>query len=192
MFCNSISSSLVYSRFAVGILNTGAIYSVARTQPGDPGAVKSSTGILLNSTLYHVAVNVDFVNRFFYFYINGAYDSTAAGDWTAGNTENVDSLGAAIGSRSDKTICFFDGNLDDVRIYNRMLSANELQIIFGCKGSDAIYYGLRARYNMEEKQKGFTTVGGELLRDYAGNFSGTITANCVYADSILKKRRQHQ
>jgi hypothetical protein len=181
------------SRTSIGIRADDTLYVAARTQVADPGAVVGSTGVVPLNTLTFVAANFSFAGvAQVSFYVNGAFVDTIAGDWTVGNMINADSLASAIGASSAGLRFYMDGTLDDLRLYNRMLSANELQIIFACKGSDAIYYGLRARYNMEEKQSGFTTVGGELLRDYSGNFSGTITANCVYADSILKKRRQHQ
>lgn len=180
------------SRASLGILDDDRVYVAARTQIADPGVIIPSTGTVPLNIMTFVAANFSFAGiAQVSFYINDAFIDTVAGDWTVGNMMGADSLASAIGASAGGLRFYMDGTLDDVRLYNRMLSANELQTIFGCKGSDAIYYGLRARYNMEEKESGFTSIGGELLRDYSGNFSGTLTANCVYADSILKKRRQH-
>lgn len=181
------------TRFALGIQDSGVLYVSARTLAADAASIRNDTTVLSNNTLYHVAANVNFVTRLIYFYVNGAFSSTpSAGSWTAGNTENINSISSAIGSSPAGARFWMDGTLDDVRLYNRMLSANEMQAVFACRGSDAIFYGLQTRYLMDEKQTDYTTVGAEVVRDYTGNLSGTAVAGCIYADSTLKKRRIHQ
>jgi hypothetical protein len=180
------------SRASLGIRENDTLYVAARTQVADPGAVRGSTAVVPLNTRTHIATNLNFAGNQASFYVNGSFIDTIAGDWTAGNMINANSLSSAIGASSAGLRFYFDGILDDTRLYNRMLSLNEIQAIFACRGSDAIYYGLQARYNMEEKQTGYVTAGTETIKDFMGNIPGTASANCVYADSVLKKRRLHQ
>lgn len=46
---------------------------------------------------------------------------------------------------------FFDGRLEDLRVYNRGLGQAEIETIVAGKGKDGIYAGLLARYPMNEQ-----------------------------------------
>jgi hypothetical protein len=88
---------------------------------------RPSTGIW-----HHVAVTLG--NKQVNFYIDGLPDGTFAQSGTFGilNNEPV-----RIGTRKDGA-AYFNGSIDDVRIYNRALSADEIQAIMHIKpiGSD--------------------------------------------------------
>lgn len=78
---------------------------------------------------------------------------------TAGDTSTV-SPGTAgflnIGRRSDAdpTNTFYDGLIDDLRVYTRALPLDEIQAIFACRGTDGIVYGLQSRWLFNEKHLG--------------------------------------
>jgi len=69
-------------------------------------------------TWYHVAVVEDSTYRAIY--INGSLDIS----------DNISDDTIRIGSRADSTPFYFDGTIDDVRIYNRALSAQEIQQLY--------------------------------------------------------------
>jgi hypothetical protein len=178
-----------FTRFGVGILNTNKIYAIGRALDADPGATLSSTILTSLNTLQHIAVNIDFLNKLLYFYLNGAFDTSVAGDWTAGNTDNTNSIAAEIAARSDGTILFWDGRLDDIRLYNRLLMAEEIKTIYAAQGSDSIKFGCKARYLMNERNSGFTCLGGESVKNiYDSNGDGAAVAGCSYFDSSLRWR----
>ena len=82
---------------------------------------------------------------------------------------------------------YVDGTLDDVRIYNRILGANEVAAIHGCRGGDSIHYGLVSRFKMDELSPG-TAVSA--VSDQAGNNSGTPHNSPTYAGAAVMRRRR--
>lgn len=187
----SSSGAADNSRISLGIRTTNQkLYTASRTVPGDPGAVIAATGAALSiNTLYHIAVNINYSAVTAAFYINGALDSTVAGDWTSGNVENAASLAGAIGASSGGARWFYDGRIDDVRVYNRILSANELKTIFSSNGVDGIIYGMTGRYLLNQKQSGFTCLGTESMLNQVNNsLPGTPSAGIQFIGSPLKWR----
>lgn len=67
----------------------------------------------------------------------------------------------------------WDGYIDDIRVYNRRLTANEIATIYACRGSDCIYDGLVNRWQMNEGAEG-TTVGSFV--DSIAGFNLTIVS----------------
>ena len=50
----------------------------------------------------------------------------------------------------------WNGIIDDIRVYDRVLSANEIQTIYGARGQDGIVDGLTLWYPMNEGAEGTT------------------------------------
>jgi len=110
-------------QWAFEINRTAARLGYAHTGSGVM-MVSSNTNLKAN-TWYHVAVvrTGSGSNWTATFYVNGVSDG-APSDVSTVNTNSNISLGAISGENN--TIQFFDGTLDDVRIYNRALSASEV------------------------------------------------------------------
>jgi hypothetical protein len=192
MICTSMSSGADYSRAGLGIREDDTLYAVARSQLSDTGAVIGSTGIVPLNTYTHIAVNIDFVNVLASFYVNGLFIDTVAGDWTSGLTENLDSLGGTIGASAAGLRFHFDGCIDDARIYDRLVTQPEIQTVVHCLGSDEIFYGMKARYQMFEKPPAYVCAGTETVKNIAeGGVQGTPTAGCTYRESMLRYRRRN-
>ncbi|MGB7569590.1 MAG: LamG domain-containing protein [Chitinivibrionales bacterium] len=82
------------------------------------------------------------------------------------------------------------GIIDDARVYNRALSANEAATIYGCRGHDAIIDGLLVRCPMNEKNTNGTASGSGSVKDLSSyNSNGTAAGTPVYKDSVLTMRR---
>jgi len=86
----------------------------------------SSTYVLSLNTWYHVAGVYNSSNGFMGLYINGALNNsrTRTGTPTLGYFSVVN-----VGARPEGT-CFFYGLIDEVRIYNRALTADEIYEIY--------------------------------------------------------------
>jgi len=98
----------------------GAIYTT-NTQVADV----SSTDNVTENTWYHVAFTYDRQNL--KLYLNGVLNNTAV------NTSRINSVTTAyltIGSLSMGSGQFFDGVIDDVQIYNRSLSAEQVLALY--------------------------------------------------------------
>ena len=88
------------------------------------GLITASGNTILNANqLYHVVGTYDGNNT--RFYLNGVEDATPASG--SGNMTN-NSANLEIGRRDDGY--YFPGKIDDVRIYNRALSAADIQTIY--------------------------------------------------------------
>lgn len=156
------------SRFAVGIgngVNAGKMYMEGKALDVDGSASYLTTAtIFTNGVGYFIAVVMDFAGRVFRIYKNGLLVETSGTQtWTAGNCSNTANLASIIGSICAESDQWFNGELEDVRIYNRALSAAEILSLFGAKGSDRLIYGMTARYRIREGSG--TITGSTSIKD---------------------------
>jgi hypothetical protein len=127
--------------------------------------------------------------------------STAVQIWYDGalSNENTTDVPAAmydaannvtIGNRPDGSQPY-DGNVEDVRIYDRNLSAKEMNEIFQAKGRDGIINGLVSRWMMNEAAPGVTPSGSDSVKDMGpGRNHGTPSGANIYTASQLAWRRR--
>lgn len=87
----------------------------------------------------------------------------------------------------------FEGELYDVRFYNRILSPAEVQTIYNSRGGDSIVYGLLHRWTMDEGASGATLSGSGVVKDRAqgsNNMSSSSGApSYIYAGGVIPRRR---
>jgi hypothetical protein len=107
---------------------------------------------------------------------SGALVSDSANNLILGNT-----------TAGDRT---YDGQMEDLRFYNRILSANELATIFACRSHDGIRSGLVGRWLLPDEGApagaGLTTIP-----DHSGNGNtGAKTGTPLYRASNLEPRRR--
>jgi hypothetical protein len=135
------------------------------------------------------------------YFIAGQFNpSTSVEIWVQGIKENENTTDVpatmynsgntiVIGGRPDP-IGNFDGIIDDVRIYNRNLSAAEMATIFAARGHDAIVDGLVSRWLMNEKAPGATASGASSIKDIGpGGNHGSPVGTVTYAESQLSIMR---
>lgn len=83
---------------------------------------------------------------------------------------------------------YFPGLLEDCRIYNRALSANEVATIYASQGQDSIYYGLVAKYSFDEGYNGQVASG--TILDYSNyKNDGTAYGNPVWTDHYVASHK---
>lgn len=124
---------------------------VSRALDGDADSIDGSpdnSGIV--GFAQHVVATCDFNTRQVKLYVNGVLINTGtAGSMTAGNTSATNGKAASIGCEEDALDEFADSFIEDVRHYNRVLSADEIQTIYECQGVDGIVFGLQQRYELQ-------------------------------------------
>ena len=134
-------------------------------------------------TLYHV-VMTRASNNSRKIYINSVLDNSDS----AGNG----ATGAAvlyIGMKEDSTL-YFDGFLEDIRIYNRVLTLSEIQTMYACPGMDNIVYGLLNRYLLNESHQGATASGASFIKDCGPSQINMTPANSPeYTGSRIRTRK---
>ncbi len=123
--------------------------------------VYTSASIPLN-TWTHIAGTWDNASNDLKIYVNGSLDNTA--NWPGGSIVQPGNL--YIGGRQNETQFYFNGYLDEVRVWNDVRSAGEI-LTYGCGGlSD--YSNLVAYYRMNDGS------GTSLAPTNSGN-TGTIS-----------------
>ncbi len=94
-----------------------------------------------------------------------------------------------IGNRPDGSQPF-DGDLEDVRIYDHNLSAHEMMEIYLGKGKDSIF-DFVSRWTMNEGAPGTAPSGAGSVKDMGnGTNHGTPYGSNLYAESQLAWRRR--
>lgn len=96
------------------------VYAYGKTSAG----YHASNATLNINEWYHVALTID--DNGFKTYINGVLDNTVS----TGGSVSVSGADAAIGSEHNGTGRFFNGKIDEVRVYNRALSAAEIKQLY--------------------------------------------------------------
>jgi hypothetical protein len=166
--------------FELRIENGGRRLQFLHQQGGfDDTVAYSSTGTVNTGSWSHVAVTVvdgDAVN----FYINGALAGTAA---HGGNFGIFTSSPLYIGNRGDfaSLVTPFDGAIDDVRIYNEALTAEQIQDLFGPPLE--VYpglSGLRARASSEFVTDGRLAMNAVNNNGLQGKAHGTSPAAAMW------------
>jgi len=107
-------------------LNTGWFFGTSNSKLGYyTNAWKSANTTLVTGQWYHIGITVDASGNYI-FYLNGNSDGSGASTLPANTTESfkIGAYGASGG------LGRFDGLIDEVRIYNRALSANEISRLY--------------------------------------------------------------
>ena len=143
------------------------------------------TGItsLTNNTWYHLAYT--YTGTTHTMYINGLQTNTSTTTQLAGTDTTVYINGFPTGGTSETGLL----TVDDIRVYNRVLSANEIATIYNSMGcTDGIAYGQQYSALFNENAPGATV---STCLDYTGNGNtmspiGAATGvNFIYASSPI-------
>lgn len=174
-------------------------YSTANTLQGTIrwGTSKTSysQAFVTNSNIYdgnwhHVCMTFDTVTLTMY------CDSIAGTSVTSGGASIISdvyhtTIGAydPLNETGTGLNLYWPGKIDDIRLYKRSLSSNEISTIFSSRGNDSIYYGIISRWKLQEQSAGSTA--SNTLVDMCANANHlTPFNNPVYTDSILMHKKR--
>lgn len=135
---------------------------------------KYSFGVVPTNTWVHVAVTFDLPNNAVKFYMNGSLLSTHSGISSPGSDNGM----MSIGMQSPFTCAcnFFDGKMDELRIWNRVLGQCEIINNMSCEINPSIQTGLRAYYRFNNGYANATNPSFTTVADISGNGNnGTLT-----------------
>lgn len=149
--CQYLTTSGFYIR------SSGAY--VWNTLGGNPYA----TSTLVSGRWYFIVSNVS--SNAVTYYLNGVADGSPVPTVTA---HTLTAIGDDVGSES------FNGLVDDVRVYNRILTVNEIESLYKSRGRLNITDGLVAWWRLDEHNAG-EVAAGATIPDSAG--ANTMTAN---------------
>ena len=161
----------------------GDLFIFYITSPGKYVQATDSSAVFNN--VWHLVTGV--VNRntdYMHIYIDAILNNSTDISAISISMQNANPI--TIGSRPAGS-CPVDALIDDVRIYNRLLSLAEIQTIYHSRGADNIVNGLVGRWLMNEKSDGVTASGANSCIDISGNGNhGTPQNSPVYKATPMK------
>jgi hypothetical protein len=149
-----------------------------RTSFNGTASAFTTSSALNDNRWHHVTASYD--GSHIYMYVDGTLVLNTA---TTGSIDSASGMVASIGYEKFNNSRWFSGSLDDVRIYNRALSATEVQQLYNATagthtnvssaGSNDLSNGLVGWWTMDGKNISSTTVS-----DTSGNGNdGTLTSS---------------
>ena len=152
----------------------------------DEGALElESIADLGTGIRYHIVCTYDSLANA-QIYINGVLDNSGSDNDGVPPSDTL-TIGHRTGAPGDE---YYDGFIEDMRIYNRVLSANEIATIYGCNGLDVIVHGLLHRWIMSEGPIDVAASGAGLIKDLAiGQLNMTPNNSPIYSGTQMKYKR---
>lgn len=163
-----------------------------QTFSGDDGAWRTDNTTIIRNTWHHVAVTYDRGNvaNDAVLYIDGVSMAVTETSTPVGTADDNSGVPCHIGKKESGSALYFNGTEDDIRIYDRLVSAAEILSIYTARGVDGIVDSLVARWFPNELAPGATVLSVVDLSP-TGVSSGTPANAPVYAEGILRSRRRH-
>jgi hypothetical protein len=145
---------------------------------------------LSTDTYYHTVLTYD--GAIIKLYVDGDEKDSSEKTGILNNPSRNFMIGAHTGSVSDPTL-FFNGTIDDVRIYNRALSADEVSRLHGLGATTHVNVSLKTSNPLEEGLVGHWTFDGKdvnkatnVITDSSGqgNHGSTVGMNTATTTAI--------
>ena len=142
---------------------------------------------VVNDTTYHIVGTWDGVTDDGQLYVDGQLDSSTETDY------NNTATGTLVFFDRSGTSDPWDGELYDVRIYNRVLSAAEILTLYNSRGGDSIVAGLVNRWMLDEGAAGTTMSGTGVAKDRGSQQNNVSSAagapDWIYGVPLIPRRR---
>ena len=158
-----------------------------------------STSPLSLNTLYHLAVTVDVENDVFILYVDGVPFSAALGAVTTITDIFSNTAPVWIGANGNTSQDHWAGTLDDVRVYNRVLSPTEITQLYtlgqslhpNVSPTNDITNGLVGYWTFDGKDTAWTSATAGTVTDRSGNANtGTLTSMSQSSSPVIGKHGQ--
>lgn len=159
--------------------NTGLVLTSDLLQSGTLGTVT-----LTDEVYHHLVVVQDVTGSNRYMYLDGALVNTVTSATFAAQQTGLMNIGVAPGGASQG----WNGALDDLRVYDRVLTLEECQTIHACRGTDGLLPD-SLWYRMDEGAEGSTV---STLYEFTENGPDCVTVTGTPAynyDAGIKYRR---
>lgn len=144
------------------------------------------------NTWYHIAVVFAGTTSAPLFYVNGALVTTTTRSTPVG-TKSSDAAGVLrIGQIHNASTRTFDGQITGARMYNRLLTANEILTIYTTRGNDGIISGVAGRWAMKELSDGTAASATGIMDFSANNNDSTAVTALTYKKDFINLRKRVQ
>lgn len=145
----SVGTSPNSGRFAITYQGGSTKFrtSARRLDANSVSSINGTTSPTIG-TIYHVCATAAYNGTALKIYVNGVQEGTlTVAGWT-GSSSNTASQSAKIGSAATIPGTYVNAHITDVRTYNRVLTANEIEIIYNARGGDSVVNGMLDRWKL--------------------------------------------
>lgn len=169
---------------------TGLLDFFTQNKDTDAADTLSSAAAFPVGVWTHVAGTYNCDSKDKRLYLNGALDASKTAINSTGTTFSAtNAKNGAIGCEIDASDTFnWDGPIEDVRFYDRVLSSTEVATIYSARGADGIVFGLQARYPLNDLGENQTVVNCANLAEFSRR-SGTPISGLLHGTSIIRGSR---
>lgn len=178
------------TRAAIQVQAGGVLSVQARSTDGESlRTLTTAAGVVAAGEIFHFAGVADYVGKTLQIYKNGVRVGNGPAAFAAAVSANTVSNAALIGADAGGTSGFFDGIIDDPRIYNRVLGEGEISTIFALLGQDKMLDGLTNRYIFNEFPNETSAAGAGIYVDYGSNKRDADANGAIFAPSMIRFRQ---
>lgn len=123
-------------------------------------------------------------------YVNGVSVATLARSGAITSSTGIFTIGCDASSSTTRAE-YFTGSIEEVRIYNRALSAGEVQTVYTCRGTSVIRNGMIVNYNLDELRNGSALAASAVVYDTGPLKINAVNgvAGTIFSDGMLRRRR---
>lgn len=172
--------------------SSGNILVRATALDADATSAFTTAATALNvNQRYHLAVVYNFSSKSGIVYVDGSQYATGFFvNMTAGNTSNTNCSNGSIGSQELGGSNFWDGEIEDCRVYDRALGPAEITTIFAGRGRDSILQNCQARWGMHDDQAPGTVATGTVADLTGSKFGAIPVGTMTYAPGSIVTRQK--
>ena len=179
------------TRAKMSVLGSGAPSLRANSLDSDATSSFNAGSTISVGQRYHLVGVFNFSSKSGGIYINGVLITVGTfTNMTAGNTSNTACQQSRMASNEIGTTNSWNGEIEDLRVYNRALSADEISTLYATMGRDGILDGLQARWPLNERPP--DTVASNIVDLSVNNFGAVAEGNIIYQSSGVTVERMAQ
>lgn len=181
----NLSGALGNEQYSLSLLNGVPQFMIGTTAQVTTLAAGITVAV---NTWYHVCGTYDGATM--RVYVNGVQTATVARSGTITSSTGLFTVGCDATSATARE-AYFTGRIEEVRLYNRTLTANEIMTIYMCKGTHMIRNGLVLCLNMDENRTGMSVAASSVVYDTGPNKLNATNAiaGATFVDGMLRKRK---
>jgi hypothetical protein len=157
------------ARLAISIYTTGKWRATGRRMDADGATTVDAPTVAEVGRIYFVAARFGFSTQALDLFVDGELVATTANATWTSSSEDTEPFAAGIGCRGGGATGYFDGTIDDVRLYHEALPDHIIKNLFICKGQDRSYGYVR--WKLREAGSG-TFARREIKDCWAGGSDG--------------------
>lgn len=143
------ASPIIYAEGNTGAINplqifrvdsTGVLYGQLRGTSSSPLNIPKGTKVVNDGRWHNVIMVVTSSGTVSKFYVDGASDAFSGTNSALGTNNTTNSkIGCLFYLTNPTGAAFFPGNIDEVRLYNRMLTESEAQSLYSAPHADLMF-----------------------------------------------------